>query len=186
MAIFIALSGFHNSGKTTLGEYLVNRLSKEGFKVAVIKSTKEKGLITDKEKSDTFRYREAGALVVSLIQRDLLTIYIVNRFKNKIEIINFLEKLFWDYDLILLEGFKEIDEISKIWVLRSEDDPKEIEKVYKNIVLFVKAKDKEKVYNFIKEKFNNNASYIKLYVNSNEIFLKPFIQDLLRNLLFVF
>lgn len=185
MPIFIALSGFHNSGKTTLGEFIVSELVKRGYKVAVVKSTKEEALQTDKVLSDTYRYRKAGAQMVSLLQKDLITLYISNTWE-KDNLIEYLERLFWDHHLVLLEGFKTVEGVPKIWLLRPTDEVEEILKKYKNIELLIDLSEKDKVLSYFEGKLKNSSPSISLWVNSKKIFLKPFIQVILENIILGF
>jgi len=61
--LFLAISGYHNAGKTILALSLYEILRKKGYKIAVIKSSKEKDVLTDIPKKDTWLYREAGISV---------------------------------------------------------------------------------------------------------------------------
>jgi len=53
MPPFLAISGYHNAGKTILTLSLYEILRKKGYKIAVIKSSKEKDVLTDIPKKDT-------------------------------------------------------------------------------------------------------------------------------------
>uniref|UniRef100_A0A832GMI7 Molybdopterin-guanine dinucleotide biosynthesis protein B n=1 Tax=Caldimicrobium thiodismutans TaxID=1653476 RepID=A0A832GMI7_9BACT len=152
MPLILSLSGYHNSGKTTLGTYLVSELVKRGFKVAVVKATKEEVLLTDKEGSDTWRYRKAGAEAVALLQSQLLTLYFSHFPQNKEDFLDFLEALFPHYHLLLLEGFKGWSNIPKIWLLKEGEDPSEIRKKFGQVELILKPEEREKALNYLLEK----------------------------------
>ena len=47
MPPFLAISGYHNAGKIILALSLYEILRKKGYKIAVIKSSKEKDVLTD-------------------------------------------------------------------------------------------------------------------------------------------
>ncbi len=149
MPKFLALSGYHNSGKTTVGTYIVAKLSEKGFKVGVIKSTKETTEETDKPGSDTFKYRKAGAKQVVFFQRDRITLFIEDLPKDKDKVFTLFERLFFDYDLVIFEGFKEWRDMPKIWLKR--DDEEELPEGIENIQMVVEAKDKEKILNFVED-----------------------------------
>ena len=108
--------GYHNSGKTTLVEYLAMELQKRGYRVGYIKhDPKDKG-ITDKEGSDTYRvkpFTEKTALVSS----KKLTLW---WFEN-LSLQRVLE-FFKDLDVVLVEGFKTEKGFPKIAVGEIEDD----------------------------------------------------------------
>lgn len=160
MPLVIALSGFHSTGKTTLGTYLVSALRKRGYRIAVLKSTREEGPLTDRVGSDTWRYRTSGAEAVGLLQRELLTLFIDTSDLEKEELFSLILKFFEDYDLILLEGFKSWEKIPKIWVLGELDNEKEILRQYKNIELFVTMEDREKVVEFVLNKLKRTSDKV--------------------------
>ncbi|MEZ0343787.1 MAG: molybdopterin-guanine dinucleotide biosynthesis protein MobB [Caldimicrobium sp.] len=186
MPLIIAICGYHNSGKTTFGTYLVKRLKNLGYKIAVVKSTKEEGELTDQPGSDTFRYRESGGDPVCLYQKNLLTLYIKELPDDKGSFLQFLERLFWKKDLILFEGFKGFPEIPKIWVLRDDEKEEEIKSKYSGIELFIRQGEEEKGLNFVLQRLINKEEEVFLYINGKRIFLKPFIQKILKEMLLGF
>ena len=182
MPKFLALSGYHNSGKTTVGTYIVAKLSEKGYKVGVIKSTKETTEETDKPGSDTFKYRKAGARLVALFQRDRMTLFIEDIPKEKDKVFTLFERLFFDYDLVILEGFKEWRDVPKIWLKRNDEEtlPEGIE----NIQMVAEAKDKEKILSFVEDYLGvQNNGDIKIFVNDEDIPLKPHLKLLCQNIL---
>ena len=99
----LAVSGLHNSGKTTLLEKLLPALRSRGLKVGIIKH-------------DGHRLREAGAEGVAVYsgQRYLLT----EMFRlTEQDLLALFER--HGYDLVLLEGFKDSG-WPKIEVVRKE------------------------------------------------------------------
>ncbi|MCI4453547.1 MAG: molybdopterin-guanine dinucleotide biosynthesis protein B [Thermodesulfobacterium sp.] len=182
MPKFLALSGYHNSGKTTVGTYIVAKLSEKGYKVGVIKSTKETTEETDKPGSDTFKYRKAGAKQVVLFQRDRMTLFIEDIPKDKDEVFTLFERLFFDYDLVILEGFKEWRDVPKIWLKRNDEEglPEGIE----NIQMVAEAKDKERILSFVEDYLGvQNNGDIKIFVNDKDIPLKPHLKLLCQNIM---
>jgi molybdopterin-guanine dinucleotide biosynthesis protein B len=182
MPKFLALSGYHNSGKTTVGTYIVAKLSEKGYKVGVIKSTKETTEETDKPGSDTFKYRKAGAKQVVLFQRDKMTLFIEDMPKEKDEVFTLFERLFFDYDLVILEGFKEWRDVPKIWLKRNDEE--ELPEGIENIQMVAEAKDKERILNFVEDYLGvQNNGDIKIFVNDEDIPLKPHLKLLCQNIL---
>jgi molybdopterin-guanine dinucleotide biosynthesis protein B len=182
MPKFLALSGYHNSGKTTVGTYIVAKLSEKGYKVGVIKSTKETTEETDKPGSDTFKYRKAGARLVALFQRDRMTLFIEDMPKEKDEVFTLFERLFFDYDLVILEGFKEWRDVPKIWLKRNDEEgpPEGIE----NIQMVAEAKDIERILSFVEDYLGaQNNGDIKIFVNDEDIPLKPHLKLLCQNIM---
>jgi molybdopterin-guanine dinucleotide biosynthesis protein B len=186
LPLILSLCGHHNSGKTTLGTFLVQELIKDGYKVGVVKSTKEEGALTDKPGTDTWRYRRAGAYKVCLFQKDLVTLYLPSFCKSQ-DFLEYLRYLFYDCDLLLLEGFKYLGGISKIWVLSNGEDPEEIKKNLSMVELIVDSSEKDRTLEYVKKKLEvKSKTEVSLWVNEGEITLKPFIQDILKNLILGF
>jgi Molybdopterin-guanine dinucleotide biosynthesis protein len=182
MPKFLALSGYHNSGKTTVGTYIVAKLSEKGYKVGVIKSTKETTEETDKPGSDTFKYRKVGAKQVVLFQRDRMTLFIEDIPKEKDKVFTLFERLFFDYDLVILEGFKEWRDVPKIWLKRNDEE--ELPDGIENIQMVAEAKDKERILSFVEDYLGvpNNGD-IKIFVNDEDIPLKPHLKLLCQNIM---
>ena len=111
----LAVSGVHNSGKTTLLEKLIPLLRARGLKVGVIKHDGH-DFTPDVPGTDSFRLREAGAEGVAVFsgQRYLLT----EAFRlTEQDLLALFER--HGYDLVLMEGFKESG-WPKIEVVRRE------------------------------------------------------------------
>ncbi|MCL2790307.1 MAG: molybdopterin-guanine dinucleotide biosynthesis protein B [Desulfobulbus sp.] len=119
MPPLIAFIGWHDSGKTTLARQVVMHLRNKGHAVAVIKSTKERGIVCDRPHSDTFRYKEAGAVGVALLAPDQL---VVQSEPPSCDLPELANRLFPDADIVLVEGCKHA-EILKIEVRRDGNAP---------------------------------------------------------------
>ena len=113
----LAVSGAHNSGKTTLLEKLHARSAQRvGLKVGVIKHDGH-DFTPDVPGTDSFRLREAGAEGVAVFSgsRYLLT----EEFRlNEQDLLALFER--HGYDLVLMEGFKSSG-WPKIEVVRKAD-----------------------------------------------------------------
>ena len=99
----LAVSGLHNSGKTTLLEKLLPALRSRGLKVGIIKHDGH-DFTPDVPGTDSYRLREAGADGVAVYsgQRYLLT----EMFRlTEQDLLALFER--HGYDLVLMEGFKE-------------------------------------------------------------------------------
>jgi len=107
----IALVGYHNSGKTTLIEKLVERLKSKGLKVGYIKHDPKGHGVTDKKGSDTDRlFRIADR--VALCSPGKLTLWD----KKEDDPLDILKEFFPDFDVVILEGFKSFTGIPKVAV----------------------------------------------------------------------
>lgn len=120
MLPIITFIGWHNSGKTTLVTQVVTHLKERGYRVAVIKSTKEQGIAFDAPGTDTARHRQAGADTVLLVAPDQMTMVTGNTGKSLVE----LAQCFCSgVDLVIGEGFKGAEGVPKIEVRREMDQP---------------------------------------------------------------
>ena len=116
----ISFIGWHNSGKTTLARQVVAHLKGKGYTVAVIKSTKESGLVLDQPHTDTALYKAAGADSVALLAPDQL---IVQSKPPGLDLLALAQSLFPDADIVIAEGFKYAVDIPKIEVKRDSEAP---------------------------------------------------------------
>jgi len=126
MIPIIAVLGATKSGKTTLIEYLISNLSKEGFQIGTIKHIHEAGFSIDAKGKDTWRHTKAGAkIVVGAAPKELTIIRKKEASENELEeIIDLIknEKL----DLLIIEGFRSAvgqrKDIFKIVAAKSEEE----------------------------------------------------------------
>jgi molybdopterin-guanine dinucleotide biosynthesis protein B len=120
MLPIITFIGWHNSGKTTLVTQVVTHLKQRGYRVAVIKSTKEQGITFDAPGTDTARHRQAGADTVLLVAPDQMTMITGNQGKSLVDL---ARRFCSDVDIVIGEGFKGAEGVPKIEVRREEDQP---------------------------------------------------------------
>lgn len=112
----LAISGFKNSGKTTLITKLIPRLSELGIKVATIKHDGH-DFDADTVGTDSYRHMEAGAVGTAIFSNNKYMII------NKIEVDETqLFAAFQSVDLILIEGMKYSD-YPKIEIVKGESKP---------------------------------------------------------------
>ncbi|MGB5684229.1 MAG: molybdopterin-guanine dinucleotide biosynthesis protein B [Candidatus Electrothrix sp.] len=126
MPPIITFIGWHDSGKTTLAAQVVRLLKERGYFVAVIKSTKEIGLLPNQEGTDTGAYSKAGADAVTLVAPDQLVMTLSHPEKNLAAL---ARRFFSDMDLVIGEGFKGADKVAKIEVFRGRQGTRLSEQV---------------------------------------------------------
>jgi molybdopterin-guanine dinucleotide biosynthesis protein B len=133
--------GRHNSGKTTLIEYLAGELKKRNYRVGYVKhDPKGKGK-TDKEGSDTHRVKP-HTKKTALVSPELLTLWWFERLTLRRVL-----KLFEDCDVIIVEGFKFERGYPKVLVGELEEDVRDR---IDEIALTVNSRDDyERVLNWI-------------------------------------
>ena len=111
----VTFIGWHSCGKTTLAAQVVRVLKERGYAVAVVKSTKDSGLLPDQEGTDSFIHRQAGADAVALVAPDRLLITVEQPRKDLAAI---ARSFFAEMDIVVGEGFKEAVDVPKIEVHR--------------------------------------------------------------------
>ncbi|MGL4367880.1 MAG: molybdopterin-guanine dinucleotide biosynthesis protein B [Brevinemataceae bacterium] len=99
LPLIAVVSGNQNSGKTTLICNLITEFTKKNKSVAVIKHTSHSYPFDEKGK-DTFLFRQTGAKATAIFSPNSFMI------NQEIPIPDFI-KMFEQYDVILLEGFKD-------------------------------------------------------------------------------
>ncbi len=110
--------GHSGSGKTTLVEKLIRELCLRGVKVATIKHAHHK-VELDTPGKDSFRYKDAGAVMSMLLTRDALQL--VADAKTEREPAQLAQRFLGEADLVLAEGFSHASG-PKIEVLRRACD----------------------------------------------------------------
>lgn len=111
----IAFIGWHNAGKTTLMRQVLRELIARGYRVGVMKSTKETTACWDKSGTDSFLHRAEGAASVALIGPQEIFFRADNLQEPFEELKN---RLFSNVHLVLAEGFKHVPNLPKIEVTR--------------------------------------------------------------------
>ena len=189
MPPIITFIGWHDCGKTTLASQVVRHLKERGYSVAVIKSTKETGLILDQEGTDTYSYRLAGADAVTLIAPDQMVMTTTNPTRI---LTTLAHRYFSDVDLVVGEGFKEERQVAKIEVSRGDTEllRDQVTGVIaiatdRNISgnFIFRLDESNKVADFIEKRFLNKNGQKKdqtvLLVNGKKVVMKDFVQKAL-------
>ena len=113
----LGISGWHNSGKTTLVKNLIPVLEKRGLTVSTVKHAHH-NFEVDKPGKDSYEHRLAGAQEVIISSRNRWAL--IHEQKNQTEpgLPELLDKLM-PVDVVLIEGFKKAGH-SKLEVHRNE------------------------------------------------------------------
>lgn len=111
----VQIVGYKNSGKTTLIEQLIGRLTEKGYTVGAIKHDAHQ-FETDHPGTDTWRHRKAGAHITAITSEHRTAIV-----EEKHTPLNELLQRMTSMDIVLVEGFKH-EPYPKIVVVRSEED----------------------------------------------------------------
>ena len=127
--LVVAAVGVSGSGKTVTLEYLISRLSTEGYQIGSIKHVHHKGFTMDREGTNTWRYAKAGAkVIVAISPEEIDIIKKTHMALNDLDrIIALLEKE--KLDLVFIEGFHSLiakrADVPKIVTAKDEEGLKE-------------------------------------------------------------
>lgn len=124
--IVISIVGSSKTGKTTTIEYLISRLTREGYRVGSVKHIHHDSFSMDTEGTDTWRHAHAGAMVtVAVAPKETVLIKKTSAHSKDIDRIIKLfenEKL----DFVFIEGLHSLTarrkDIPKIITAREIDD----------------------------------------------------------------
>jgi molybdopterin-guanine dinucleotide biosynthesis protein B len=185
----ISIVGKSDSGKTTLLEKLVPKLTRRGYRIATIKHDVH-GFEVDQEGKDSWRHKQAGAHTVVISSPNKIAL--IRDVEKDLNLEEIRERLIQDVDLILSEGYKR-DVQPKIEVFRKEKHKKLLCTKKDNLVAIASNKkinvgipcfnleDMNGLSNFIEKEFlqSRKAKEISLKVNGEPIPLSPFVKDIL-------
>lgn len=98
------ITGWKNSGKTTLTEKLVCELTARGWRVSTIKHAHH-GFDIDREGADSFRHRQAGATEVAIVSGQRWAL--MHELRNEAEpVLETILARMACADIVLVEGYK--------------------------------------------------------------------------------
>jgi molybdopterin-guanine dinucleotide biosynthesis protein B len=117
----LSVVGFKKSGKTKVVEGLVRELTERGNQVGTIKHVLDPDFTIDRPGKDSWRHAEAGAKTVALISPGE-TVVIEKRRADLVKTSRLLDGL----NFIILEGFRNVNEVARIAVLRSPFEASEL------------------------------------------------------------
>jgi len=132
----IGIGGYKKSGKTILIEKLIRELKKRKYEVGTIKHIPKKGFTLDDAKTDTGRYAKAGSkTIIAISPEEIVTIKKekIDMEKDKAGQYPTLSKILLglrDLDFVILEGFKEAENLAKIMIARNNTEAKELDDIF--------------------------------------------------------
>ncbi len=186
MPSIVTFIGWHDSGKTTIASQVVSHLKELGYKIAVIKSSKETGIEFDTPGTDTAKHKEAGADSVLFVAPDQMVLQTEN---DGFSLTTLAFRYFKDMDLVIGEGFKHSKQVAKIEVCRNEEQllrdhvPRVIAIATDMDIsadYVFRLNETKEIASFIEKRFLKNkkteAEMTSLLVNGKEIRLKEFVQ----------
>jgi len=170
-----AIFGFYgssNTGKTTLIVKIIEKLTKEGYKVATIKKT-DKKIDIDKKDKDTWKHGQAGARLV-VLSSSHETDFIVKKNMEIDDIIQNISEMRC-YDAIIVEGARDKN-IPKIRLGDIEERDNTIGYYQDNF---------EEIFKLIKKDIDKKTVFdnqdIGVRVNKKVVPLSEFPADIIKN-----
>jgi len=190
MPAIVSIVGNSNSGKTTLIEKLVRELKSRQYRIATVKHTPQEATL-DAPGKDSWRHLQAGSDATAVGSQD--GIMLVKPATSATILDEIFQMFGEDYDIILVEGFKQSD-LPKIEVHRRETGP--LIKDLKNLVAIAASEpletgtrqfsldDVRGIADFIEEDFiKSRGDSLSLYVNGEPVSLSVFPKDIISNIL---
>ena len=99
----LAFIGYQNSGKTTLVEKVITRLTQRGLRVGTIKHHGHKGFEIDQPGKDSWRHAQAGSRHVGLVAPGQYAEYAYT--EGEVPVGDLLTH-YTDVDIVIVEGYK--------------------------------------------------------------------------------
>ncbi len=103
MTLAVSFIGHHNSGKTTLIMQVITLLIERGYRVGAVKHAPRLTMI-DSPDSDSGLLLEAGAKQALLISKESCALFWDADPEEPAD--QLIDRLFPDYDIVLIEGYK--------------------------------------------------------------------------------
>lgn len=132
----IGFVGSSNSGKTMLAVQVVDLLTRQGYRVGVIKHTHHH-FDLDVEGKDSWKYSQAGAQRVTLAGAERMTVFADVSDDSLQWFLRFSD----DCDLVVVEGFTK-SEHARIWVYRDEIGGQDKVAPYTKGIIAMASRDK--------------------------------------------
>ncbi|MEF3254059.1 MAG: molybdopterin-guanine dinucleotide biosynthesis protein B [Deferribacterales bacterium] len=154
----VSFVGSSGSGKTTLIEKIVKTLSFKGYRIGCIKHDAHRFEI-DKPGKDSFRFKEAGAEIVSISSSEKIAL-IKSHLDKEMDILEIIIKYFSDVDFVITEGYKR-STLPKIEILRKENGNEPV--MFDSPYLIGVVSNHPKNYIIEKLSYYNNDNFLRKY-----------------------
>lgn len=189
MSAIITFIGYHDSGKTRLVSEVVGSLKKLGYRVGVIKSSNEKGVLFDNSDTDTYNHKKAGASSVMFVGPDQM---VLQTGPSDYSLAMLAHRYFSECDIIIGEGFKHARKVPKIEVVSNKeqnlrDEVHGVVAVATDLDIscdyLFKMGESMEIALFIEKRYlqgkNKRSEKAALLVDGRKIPLKDFVQECL-------
>ena len=113
----VRVSGYHNSGKTTVVQVICEGLQERGYTVSTAKAVHIEGWSIDQSEKDSKKHANAGAKTVGIIGLNESVLIFPNQKRTLEEMLPFFQT-----DYLVLEGFAAKPNIPNILCARNRED----------------------------------------------------------------
>jgi len=193
--LIIGIAGKPDAGKTTLILKLIPELIKRGYRVGTVKNCPH-GFDVDKKGKDSWKFSEKGSRGVLLTSQDKVAFIGSRQEKSDGNILDIINSFFMSFDVVLVEGFKEEENLRKIEILRKDVDIKQNLSLKKVIALVsdvpvetdkpvFKPDEIHKIVNFLEKVMQEEKqkTSVEVIINGERIFLNDFMQRMVKSLI---
>lgn len=182
----VSIVGKSGAGKTTLIERLIVEFKKRGYRVAVVKHSRQK-IDMDKQGKDSWKFAQTGSDAVVVSSPDKLVF--TKNVDGDPSIEEILRIIGNDFDLALIEGFRK-SKAPKIEVHRKElgdgllCSPEELSAIVTDESLNADvpqlSNDTQAIADFIEKNFLfHEEEDTLLFVNGKSVVINPFVKEII-------
>jgi len=167
----LAVVGTKKSGKTTVVEHIVSRLTRKGFRIGSIKHIHHPDFTIDSEGTDTWRHAKTGSGIVAALSKNETTLIIKDGLESTLPPApSFMMNQ--GHDMNVIEGLhSSIGQRTDIFKVITAHDPEDLKERINNTVPPIVA-----ISGVVAEKANslpdNNVSVINAMTDSAKLIEK--------------
>jgi len=196
MPLIIGIVGMSGVGKTTLILKLIPELTRRGYKVGTVKNCPH-GFDIDREGKDSYKFKRQGSQGVLLTSPEKVAFIEDKEKDSRGDIIRTINLLFYDFDIVLVEGFSEERGLRRIEILRKgvseklTSSPEGLIAVVSDMNIGIskpifKLGEISKMVDFLEkimdEEKKKHKGLVEVIVNGEKVFLNSFLQDMVKGL----
>jgi len=186
----LGIVGKSEVGKTTLILRLTPELTKRGYRVGTVKNCPH-GFDIDREGKDSWKFSEKGSSGVLLTSPEKIAL--IKSAKKSDDILKIINLFFYDFDIVLVEGFSKEQRLKKIEILRKGVSEQihspldEVIAIISNIGLKInkptfRPDQTSTIIDFLEKIMKEEKKPVEISVNGEKIFLNNFLQNMIKGL----
>lgn len=186
----LGIVGKSDVGKTTLILKLIPELTKRGYKVGTVKNCPH-GFDIDRKGKDSWKFSKEGSRGVLLTSQKKIAL--IKSTEENSDILKIIDSLFYDFDIVLVEGFSKEQRLKKVEILR-KGISEQIDLSLNEVIAIVSDIDvkvdkpifkPDQIYaivDFLEKIMKKEKKSVEVIVNGEKIFLNNFLQNMVKSL----